>query len=62
VRKPGITVVTLHARVELNKQLKKKLRASVRYRITFTPTAGCGSKTVHRSVALLRAPRRPHHR
>jgi YVTN family beta-propeller protein len=62
VRKPGSTVVTLHARVELNKQLKKTLRASVRYRITFTPSAGCGSKTVHRSVALLRAPRKRHHR
>jgi YVTN family beta-propeller protein len=62
VRKPGTTVVTLHARVELNKQLKKTLRASVRYRITFTPSAGCGSKTAHRSVALLRAPRKRHHR
>ena len=58
VRKPGSTVVTLHARVELNKRLKKTLRAQVRYRITFTPSAGCGSKTAHRSVALLRAPRK----
>lgn len=62
VRKPGTTVVTLHARVELNKRLKKTLRANVRYRLTFTPSAGCGSKTVHRSVALLRAPRHRHHR
>lgn len=62
VRKPGTTVVTLHARVELNKRLKKKLHAHVRYRLTFTPNAGCGSKTVHRSVALLRAPRHKHHR
>jgi DNA-binding beta-propeller fold protein YncE len=62
VRRPGTTVVTLHARVELNKRLKKTLRASVRYRVTFTPSAGCGSKTVHRSVALLRAPRKKHHR
>lgn len=61
VRKSGSTVVVLHARVELNKQLKKKLRASVRYRVTFTPSAGCGSKTVHRSVALLRAPRPKRH-
>jgi DNA-binding beta-propeller fold protein YncE len=60
VRKPGAAVVTLHARVELNKQLKKTLRAGVRYRVTFTPSAGCGSKTVHRSVALLRAPRKRH--
>jgi YVTN family beta-propeller protein len=61
VRKAGTTVVTLHPRVELNKQLKKTLHASVRYRVTFTPSAGCGSKTVHRSVALLRAPRGKHH-
>jgi YVTN family beta-propeller protein len=61
VRRPGTTVVTLHARVELNKRLKKTLRAGVRYRVTFTPSAGCGSKTVHRAVALLRAPRK-HHR
>lgn len=62
VRRPGSTVVTLHARVELNKALKKTLRAQVRYRVTFTPSAGCGSKTAHRSVALLRAPRRRHQR
>jgi YVTN family beta-propeller protein len=62
VRKPGTTVMTLHARVELNKQLKKTLHANVRYRITFTPNAGCGSKTLHGSVALLRAPRHKHHR
>jgi YVTN family beta-propeller protein len=60
VRRPGVAVVTLHARVELNKRLKKTLRAGVRYRVTFTPSAGCGSKTVHRSVALLRAPRKKH--
>jgi YVTN family beta-propeller protein len=62
VRKPGVAVVTLHARVELNKRLKKTHRAGVRYRVTFTPNAGCGAKTVHRSVALLRAPSRKHHR
>lgn len=62
VRKPGTALVTLHARVQLNKQLKKTLRAGVKYRVTFTPTAGCGSKTVHRSVALLRAPRKRHGR
>jgi len=61
VRKPGTTLMTLHARVELAKRLKKTLHASVRYRVTFTPSAGCGSKTMHRSVALLRAPRRKHH-
>jgi YVTN family beta-propeller protein len=62
VRTPGTKVVMLHARVELNKQLKKTLRAQVRYRVTFTPSAGCGSKTAHRSITLLRAPRKPHHR
>jgi YVTN family beta-propeller protein len=62
VRKAGSTVVTLHARVQLNKRLKKTLRARVRYRVTFTPNAGCGSKTAHRSVALLRAPRKRQHR
>jgi YVTN family beta-propeller protein len=60
VRKPGTAVLTLHARVELAKRLKKTLHANVRYRLTFTPNAGCGSKTLHRSVALLRAPRRKH--
>jgi YVTN family beta-propeller protein len=62
VRKPGTAVVTLHARVEVNKRLKKTLHTGVRYRVTFTPAAGCGSKTVHRSLALLRAPRQKHHR
>jgi YVTN family beta-propeller protein len=62
VRKPGTAVLTLHPRVELAKRLKKTHHASVRYRLTFTPNAGCGSKTVHRSVALLRAPRRKPHR
>jgi YVTN family beta-propeller protein len=64
VRKPGTTTVTLHARVELNKELKKTLRASVKYRITFTPSvipSGCGARTTHHSVALLRAPRQKHH-
>jgi YVTN family beta-propeller protein len=60
VRKPGTALLTLHARVELAKRLKKTLHASVRYRLTFTPNAGCGSKTVHRSVALVRAPRKKH--
>jgi YVTN family beta-propeller protein len=61
VRRPGAAMVTLHPRVELNKELKKTLRANVRYRITFTPNAGCAPHTVHRSVALVRAPRK-HHR
>lgn len=62
VRKPGTTVVTLHPRVELAKQLKKTLRAQVKFRVTFTPTsAGCGApRTVHRSLALTRAPLRRH--
>jgi DNA-binding beta-propeller fold protein YncE len=60
VKKAGSTFLTLHARVELNKRLKKIHRTSVRFRLTFTPTAGCGFKTVHRSVALLRASRKRH--
>jgi len=62
VRRPGMATLTLHPRVELAKALKKRLRASVRYRITFTPNGGCATKTVHRSVALLRAPRKKHGR
>jgi YVTN family beta-propeller protein len=62
VRKSGTTVVTLHPRVELAKQLKKTLHARVKFRITFTPTsADCGApRTVHRSLALQRAPLRRH--
>ncbi len=60
VKKAGSMFLTLHARVELNKRLKKIHRTRVRFRLTFTPTAGCGFKTVHRSVALVRAPRRKH--
>jgi YVTN family beta-propeller protein len=60
VKKAGSMFLTLHARVELNKRLKKIHRTSVRFRLTFTPSAGCGSKTVHRSVALVRAPREKH--
>jgi YVTN family beta-propeller protein len=52
--------LTLHARVELAKQLKKTLRATVRFRVTFTPNGGT-PKTVHRSVTLQRAPRHKHH-
>jgi YVTN family beta-propeller protein len=64
VRKPGTTVVTLHPRVELAKRLKKTLHAQVKFRITFAPTAvGCGARrTVHRSLALQRAPLRRHDR
>jgi sugar lactone lactonase YvrE len=65
VRAPGSTVVVLHARVELNKRLKRTLHARVPFRVTFTPTAACGSKTRHRSVALLRSKahrHRDHHR
>jgi YVTN family beta-propeller protein len=62
VKKAGSMFLTLHARVELNKRLKKIHRTNVRIRVTFTPTVGCGvPKTVHRSVALLRAPRKHHH-
>lgn len=59
VRKAGPTWLTIHARVELNKRLKKTHRERVQTRITFTPNAGCGYKTVHRSFALLR--RKHHH-
>lgn len=55
----GTMVLTLHARVELNKRLKRIHRAPIRIRITFTPSSGCGYKTVHRSLTLLRA---RHHR
>jgi YVTN family beta-propeller protein len=51
--------LTLHARVELAKRLKKTLRAPVRFRVTFTPNGGT-AKTVHRSVTLQRAPRHEH--
>jgi DNA-binding beta-propeller fold protein YncE len=61
VRKPGSMWLTVHARVELNKRLKKVHRARVQTRITFTPSAECGFKTVHRSFALLRAKRKHHH-
>jgi len=52
--------LTLHARVRLAKQLKKTLRAPVKYRVTFTPNGGT-PKTVHRSVTLQRAPRHRRH-
>jgi DNA-binding beta-propeller fold protein YncE len=55
--------LTIHARVELAKRLKKTLRAPVAVRITFTPNGGT-PKTVHRSVTLQRrAPKKhKHHR
>ena len=51
--------LTIHARVRLAKQLKKTLRAPVRFRVSFTPNGGT-PKTVHRSVTLQRAPHRKH--
>jgi YVTN family beta-propeller protein len=51
--------LTIHARVELNKQLKKILRAPVKIRVTFTPNGGT-PKTVNRTVTLQRAPRHKH--
>jgi YVTN family beta-propeller protein len=48
--------LTIHARVELAKRLKKTHRARVWYRITFTPNRGTPS-TVHRVVTLQRTPR-----
>jgi YVTN family beta-propeller protein len=56
----GPMFLTIHARVELNKRLKKIHRTSVRVRVTFTPAAGCGFKTVHRSLSLQRAPKKHH--
>jgi YVTN family beta-propeller protein len=51
--------LTIHARVELAKRLKKILRAPVSFRITFTPNGGT-AKTVHRRVTLWRAPHHKH--
>jgi YVTN family beta-propeller protein len=51
----GSMTLTIHARVELNKRLKKIHHARVPVRITFTPSSGCGFKTVHRSLSLLRS-------
>jgi YVTN family beta-propeller protein len=56
----GSMVLTIHARVELNKRLKKIHRARVPVRITFTPSSGCGYKTVHRSLFLLRSKKHRH--
>jgi YVTN family beta-propeller protein len=56
----GSMTLTIHARVELNKRLKKIHRARVPVRITFTPSSGCGFKTVHRSLSLLRAKKHHH--
>jgi YVTN family beta-propeller protein len=56
----GSMVLTIHARVELNKRLKKIHRARIPVRITFTPSSGCGYKTVHRSLFLLRAKKHRH--
>jgi YVTN family beta-propeller protein len=53
--------LTIHARVELNKRLKKIHRTTVKVRITFTPTGGI-AKTVHRSIVLLHAPSKKHPR
>ncbi|HEY2054402.1 MAG TPA: PKD domain-containing protein [Solirubrobacterales bacterium] len=51
--------LTLHARVELAKRLKKVLRAPVKFRVTFTPNGGT-PRTVHGTVTLERAPRHRH--
>jgi YVTN family beta-propeller protein len=60
VSKAGAMWLTIHARVELNKRLKKIHRAKVKVRIAFTPTGGKPlAKT--RSITLLRAPRKQHH-
>ncbi len=51
--------LTLHARVQLAKRLKKTLRAPVKFRVTFTPNGGT-ARTVHSSVTLQRMPRHGH--
>jgi YVTN family beta-propeller protein len=56
----GTMTLTIHARVELNKRLKKVHHARVPIRVTFTPSNGCGYKTVHRSLQLLRAKKHRH--
>ncbi len=56
----GSMMLTIHARVELNKRLKTIHHARVPVRITFTPSNGCGYKTVHRSLSLLRAKKHRH--
>jgi YVTN family beta-propeller protein len=53
----GSLWLTIHARVELNKQLKTIHRKVVKVRITFTPTGGT-AKTTHRSITLLHAARK----
>jgi YVTN family beta-propeller protein len=53
--------LTIHARVELNKRLKKINSAPVKIRVTFTPNGGT-SRTVYRTVTLQRTPRHKHHR
>jgi DNA-binding beta-propeller fold protein YncE len=52
----GTMTLTIHARVELNKELKRTHAADVPVRITFTPSSGCGAKTVQRSLTLRRSP------
>ncbi|MBS1882080.1 MAG: PKD domain-containing protein [Actinobacteria bacterium] len=62
--KAGSTFLTLHARVRVNKRLKRIHHTRVSYRLTFYPAAGCSPTTRHRSVALLRVPhkKKHHHR
>jgi YVTN family beta-propeller protein len=58
-RAAGSMWLTIHARVELNKRLKKRLRAPVQIRVTFTPNGGA-PKTMHHRIVLQRAPRKKH--
>jgi YVTN family beta-propeller protein len=55
----GSMWLTIHPRVELNKRLKKRLRAPVWIRVTFTPNGGT-PKTMHHRIVLQRAPRKKH--
>jgi YVTN family beta-propeller protein len=59
----GTVWLTLHARVKVNKRLKQTHRAPIRVRINFFPSTTCGSPAnVHRSLVLLRAPKKKHHK
>jgi YVTN family beta-propeller protein len=57
----GTAWLTLHARVKLNKRLKQTHRARIRIRVNFFPATACGAPAnLHRSLALLRAPKKKH--
>jgi YVTN family beta-propeller protein len=59
VKKAGSMWLTIHARVEVNKRLKKVHRIRTNVRVTFTPTAGT-ARAKPLSILLLRSPRKKH--